>query len=203
MRIITLTVLLSLISLMFSAPTSGDSLFDEEGCDLFTIDNASELGDLVTIVIQESTQATNRATTETDKQLNTDGELTVEGFLQWVADFPPVISPIEDLTLTPSETFSGEGSVSTSGAFKTLVTATVVEELPNGNLVIEGVRDIQISEDTATLTIRGVIDPDDVTIDNTILSSQIADMEIDYEGTGIIAERQHDGILSRIFNFFF
>jgi len=201
-RILILTTAV-MLGLILTIPVGADSLFDEDGCDLFTITTASELGDLVTIVISESTQASSRATTETEKSLNTDGELTVEGFLQWIADLPEAISPIEDLTFTPSEEFEGEGRVSATGAFTTQVTATVVDVLPNGNLVIEGTRDITIAEDTANLTIRGVIDPNDITSENTVLSSKVAEMEILYEGTGIIADRQHDGILSRIFNFFF
>jgi len=191
------------IWLLAAVPAASTSLFDEDGCDLFTMNTASEIGDLVTIVIAEATQASSRATTETDKSLNTDGELTVQGFLQWVADLPETISPIEDITFTPSEKFAGEGRVTTSGAFTTRITATVVDILPNGNLVIEGVRDITIAKDTANLTIRGVIQPRDISSDNTVFSTQIADLEVLYEGCGIIADRQHDGILSRIFNFFF
>ncbi len=191
------------LGLLVPLPSSATSLFDEDGCDLITCDRAAQIGDLVTILISETTSATNRASTETDKSLNTDGQISVKGFLQWIADLPETIAPIEDLTFTPKETFQGDGRVSTAGTFTTQVTATVVDILPNGNLVIEGLRSITIAKDSAELTIRGVIRPDDVTIDNTILSSQIADMEVLYQGEGIIADRQHDGILSRIFNFFF
>jgi len=184
-------------------PILATSLFDEEGCDLITTDRAGEIGDLVTIVIAESTSASNRASTETAKKLNTDGELTVKGFLQWITSLPAEISPLEDINFTPSEDFEGEGKVSTTGAFQTRLTAMVKEVLPNGNLIIEGERAITISKDSAILTIIGVIDPDDITNDNTVSSTQIAELEILYEGEGIIADRQHDGILSRIFNFFF
>ena len=113
------------------------------------------------------------------------------------------VQPIEDITFTPSEDFEGEGRVQTQGTFSTRITATVIEILPNGNLVLEGTRDIAIAEATAMLTIRGVCDPNDISFENTIMSSHLADMEILYEGEGIVADRQHDGILSRIFNFFF
>jgi flagellar L-ring protein FlgH len=192
-----------LLGIMMPGPAGSTSLFDEDGCDLFTCDIASDIGDLVTIVISESTQATSRSSTQTDKSLNTDGELSVEGFLQWITDLPPTISPIEDLTFTPQEQFSGDGRVTTSGAFTTRVTATVIDRLPNGNLVIRGVREITIAEDTATLSIEGVIQPQDLTSDSTIFSYQISELSLDYQGTGIIADRQHDGILSRLFNFFF
>ncbi len=202
MRRIILSILL-LTGLLIAIPAGATSLFDEDGCDLFTADRAAELGDLVTIIISESVSASNRATTETDKKLNTDGQLSVSGFLQWVAGLPDTIAPVEDITFTPSESFEGEGRVSTSGTFTTRLTATVVDILPNGNMIVEGVREITIAEDTAELTIRGVIDPSDITGDNTITSNLMAEMEILYEGEGIIADRQHDGILSRIFNFFF
>ena len=155
------------------------------------------------MIISETTTANNRANTQTAKKLNTDGELSVTGFLQWIAGFPEKIQPIEDITFTPSENFSGEGRVTTQGTFTTRITAVVVDILPNGNLVIEGTRDITIAKDTANLTIRGVCDPKSISTDNTIFSSKLSEMEIIYHGTGVIAERQRDGILSRIFNFFF
>lgn len=194
---------LLLIGILFPIPVQGDSLFDVDGCDLFTAVIANEIGDLVTIIISESTQASNRASTETEKSLNTDGEISVKGFLQWVTNLPETISPVEDINFTPSEEFQGEGRVSTQGTFSTRLTATVVDILPNGNLVIEGTREISIAEDSATLGLKGVIQPTDLTADNTVQSNQIAEMEITYESEGIIADRQHDGILSRIFNFFF
>ena len=202
MRHLILSILL-ITGLLTAIPAGATSLFDEDGCDLFTSDRAAELGDLVTVVISESIAASNRASTETDKKLNTDGQLSVSGFLEWVAGLPDVISPVEDITFTPSESFEGEGRVNTAGTFTTRVTAIVVDILPNGNMIIEGTREITISEDTAELTIRGIIDPSDITADNTVTSNEIAEMEILYEGDGIIADRQHDGILSRIFNFFF
>lgn len=198
-----LLILIFIIGALIPSQVQATSLFDEDGCDLFTADIAADIGDLVTIIISESTSASNRASTETDKSLNTDGELSVDGFLQWIAGFPDTIAPIEDLTFTPSEEFSGEGRVSTTGSFTTRLTATVVDILPNGNLVIEGVRAIEIGEDSATLMLIGVIQESDLTIDNTVMSNQIAELEITYESEGIIADRQHDGILSRIFNFFF
>lgn len=194
---------LLLFGILFPIPVQGDSLFDVDGCDLFTAVIANEIGDLVTIIISESTQASNRASTETEKSLNTDGEISVKGFLQWVTNLPETISPVEDINFTPSEEFQGEGRVSTQGTFSTRLTATVVDILPNGNLVIEGTREISIAEDSATLGLKGVIQPTDLTADNTVQSNQIAEMEITYESEGIIADRQHDGILSRIFNFFF
>lgn len=203
MRKILLTTIILIVGLALPALAHATSLFDEDGCDLFTADRAAEIGDLVTIIISESTSASNRAATETQKSLNTDGELSVDGFLQWIAGFPDTIAPIEDLTFTPSENFGGEGRVTSQGTFTTRFTATVIDILPNGNLVIEGVRSIDISEDSATLTLKGVVQESDITVDNTVLSNQVAELEIIYESEGIIADRQHDGILSRIFNFFF
>ena len=192
-----------IVAFIFSSQVKATSLFDPNHCHLFTADRASKIGDLVTILISESTKASNTASTDTEKQLNTDGQISVSGFLEWVAGLPPVIQPIKDLTFTPSEEFSGKGKVSTTGTFASRITATVVDILPNGNLVIEGVREITIAKDTATLKIRGVIRPQDISVDNTIQSNLIAEMTISYTGDGIVAERQHDGILSRIFNFFF
>jgi flagellar L-ring protein FlgH len=202
MRFTFLTVAM-IAGLALAFPVYATSLFDPNGCDLFTADRASEIGDIVTIIITESTSATDSASTQTQKKLNTDGQISVSGFLEWIAGFPDVIQPIKDLTFTPTETFNGQGTVNANGTFTTRVSGTVSDILPNGNLVVEVNRDIKVEESTGTLGVRGVIRPQDITRDNTILSTQIADMEIIYQGEGIIAERQHDGILSRIFNFFF
>jgi flagellar L-ring protein precursor FlgH len=198
-----LLVLTVLIGFMVGSPIWATSLFTEDGCDLFTADRANEIGDLVTIVVSETTSATDRAATQTSKKLNTDGQISVSGFLEWIAGLPDVIQPIKDLTFTPTESFAGAGTVTASGTFTTRVTGTVVDILPNGNLVVEVSRDIKVAESTGTLGLRGVIRPQDITVDNTIASTLMADMEIIYQGEGIIADRQRDGILSRIFNFFF
>jgi flagellar L-ring protein FlgH len=202
MRNVILVIIL-MVGMAIPTSTGATSLFDKDGCNLFGADKAARIGDIVTIVISESTSANNKATTQTQKKLNTDGEISVQGFLEWIAGFPDTIQPIKNLNFTPNETFNGQGSVQSNGTFSTKIAATVTEVLPNGNLVIEGVRHITIGKDNQDLTIRGVVRPIDISVDNTIPSNMIADMDILYMGKGIIAERQHDGILSKVFNFFF
>ena len=69
--------------------------------------------------------------------------------------------------------------------------------LPNGNLVVEGRRRVQVNYETQIMIIRGIVRPRDVDADNTVLSTQIADAEIIYAGEGVISEKQKPGWLSR------
>jgi len=78
------------------------------------------------------------------------------------------------------------------------VAARVVKVLDNGNLLIEGRRSLVVNTETQNITISGVVRPQDVTAANTVLSSQIADAEVQMEGDGLLAEAQRPGILYRI-----
>ena len=77
------------------------------------------------------------------------------------------------------------------------IAARVVKVLDNGNMVVEGRRSVVVNNETQVITLSGVIRPEDVTSNNTILSSQVADAEIQMEGRGVLAEAQSPGILFR------
>ncbi|NLA58040.1 MAG: flagellar basal body L-ring protein FlgH [Firmicutes bacterium] len=79
----------------------------------------------------------------------------------------------------------------------------MVEVLPNGNLVIEGTQSLIVNNETQEITVRGVIRPQDIEPDNTILSTYIADATISYQGSGILGAQDKPGILTRILNWIF
>ena len=75
----------------------------------------------------------------------------------------------------------------------------IVEVKPNGNMVLEGERNVLANHETQILKVRGMIRPDDVGPDNSVQSTYLADAKIEYTGKGALGERQKPGILSRIF----
>ena len=75
--------------------------------------------------------------------------------------------------------------------------------LPNGNLVIEGTRFVQVNKETQKLIITGVIRQDDINADNTIFSESIANADIRYDGKGTVGDRQRKGILSQLLDWLF
>jgi flagellar L-ring protein precursor FlgH len=95
--------------------------------------------------------------------------------------------------------FEGKGATSSDNAFTGTITVTVVEVLPNGNLVVSGEKQIGINRNSETVRLSGVVNPNNIVSGNTVSSTQIADARLDYRGKGYIDEAQTMGFLARFF----
>lgn len=166
--------------------TGGDSLFSDR--------KARRVGDLVTIIIVERAQATQTAATQSGK----DGSLQVGPFS--LADLLPVVPAIGG---SASDSVSSSGSTTRGGSVNARMTAKVVEVLPNGNLAIEGRQTIVINGEEQVIVVSGIVRPQDIAPDNTVLSTFVADATIVYSGTGPIGDKQEPGLLTRLFNWLF
>lgn len=204
---ITLMIAISILLILplnIITTVHAESLFDARGVTLFKDTRARMVGDILTIIVIESTTATSRGKSKFSKNVKMDGGVKIEGFLDYLApNFFEPIWPLKDLDINPDESFDGSGETSSNNNFSTRMTATIIEVLPNGNLVIEGTRSVKVNEEDQELVVRGVVRPMDITPLNTIISTQIADAEIFYMGKGPIAKRQKPGLLSKIFNWIF
>ena len=146
---------------------------------------SSEVGDLLTIVVVESTQASRTASTQTKKQgsvgfrMDSSGAITSNG-------------------AALSADHMGDGTTKSSGALRTTVTAMITEVLPNGYLKVEGTRQLTINNEKEILMVSGVCRRVDISANNTIRSNQLANATIEYTGEGWIAKQQKPNILLRI-----
>lgn len=206
----TKTIAIIIISILLILPLTtitavqAESLFDARGVSLFKDLRARMVGDILTIIVIESTTASSKGNSKFAKKVDMDGGVKVEGFLDYLAPkfFEP-IWPLKDLEINPDESFDGSGETSSKNSFSTQMTATIIEVLPNGNFIIEGTRNVRINEENQEMVVTGVVRPLDITPSNSILSTQIADAEIFYKGKGPVASRQKPGFLSKIFNWIF
>jgi flagellar L-ring protein precursor FlgH len=148
---------------------------------------AGRLNDLVTIQISESTNAISQANTSTSKA----------GTNSYAV--PLVMTNTE--TSASNSAFKGSGTTGRSAIFTTTVTARVVKVLNNGNLILEGTRDIQINNETQRLYVAGLVDPRMLNAGNTIRSSQVSDLHIGYGGLGVVDETLKPGVISRLLNY--
>lgn len=162
---------------------------------LFTTHRASKIGDVVLVNIYESSIASQSSNTSMGKQTQIGGEVT-SFFGQSGVTLPT-------WGWTHGGNYSGSGSTEQQGTIIATITASVVEILPNNNLCIRGQRVIQINQEEQMIFIEGIIAAHDISEDNTILSTQIAEAQIRYEAKGALKENQRPGILSRILNFIF
>ncbi|MDD5434003.1 MAG: flagellar basal body L-ring protein FlgH, partial [Nitrospira sp.] len=95
----------------------------------------------------------------------------------------------------------GSGTTSRSSQLTAVMTAKVLDVLPNGNLVIDGKHEVSVNNETQIISISGIIRPEDIGPGNTILSTYIADAKITYSGSGVISDKQRVGWLVRVMDF--
>jgi flagellar L-ring protein precursor FlgH len=151
-------------------------------------------GDILTIQLNESLAASQTADSSTAKTNALGATIPkVSGLLG-------MSLPGLSTSINTSNAFNGQGSTTSSNAFTGTIAVTVIEVLANGNLVVAGEKQIGISQNSGVLRLSGVVDPVMVQPGNTIISTQVADVRLDYKGGGGIEEAQIQGWLSRMFN---
>ncbi|NLJ75123.1 MAG: flagellar basal body L-ring protein FlgH [Firmicutes bacterium] len=169
------------------------SLFPLDGQSMFVDQKARDIGDLVTVIIVEQAQARQSANTATGK----DSEVAVGPGMGVLADLIPLFK------IGGNDSFSAEGSTTRGGSLTAKVTTRVVEVLPNNTMRIEGRQRIVINGEEQEIIISGTVRGKDVSPDNTVLSPLVADAEISFVGTGIVADKNNPGVITRIFNWLF
>jgi flagellar L-ring protein precursor FlgH len=192
---------------------SNGSLFTTRSMfnDFFIDTKARKVGDIVTVKIQESSQATNSADTKTGRASSLEAGIdTLFGLENWyenkVLDEIPNRLPRPNPFGNPSvkgnmsSDFDGSGSTSRSGDLDAFITCRVTEQLRNGNLKIVGSREILVNHETQMIILSGTIRPRDINDDNVILSTFVSNAKIAYSGSGIIDDRQRPGWLANLLN---
>jgi len=187
---------------------SGDGSIYQSARDvrLFEDVKARRVGDIITVVLQESTSASKSATTTTDKTQQTSiASPTVLGAIPTFN--APGILPLDSnrnntlaAELESSNAFEGAADASQSNSLSGNITVTIADVLPNGNLVIRGEKWLTLNKGEEFIQISGIVRPQDVSTLNTVLSTQIADARITYSGKGFLADANEMGWLARFFN---
>lgn len=181
---------------------SDASLFRESNYYGFFQDlRAHKVGDLVTINIVETSKASKKADTKTSRTSSIDAGINnLMGYETKMKSWgvPKSFNNSTMFKASMGNKFDGYGSTTRDESMTASITARVVRVLPNGNLCIEGVRKIRVNNETQSITLSGIIRPSDISPDNTILSSYIADARINYTGSGPVSDKQRPGWLTRI-----
>lgn len=180
--------------LLWTGTTYGQ-VMQNPGNSLFSDYKASKVGDAVTVIIMEQTSATKDASTNTSRQstIGANGSAT----------YGTVSSPSGGLSIGTDNEFKGAGSTSETGSVQTTISARVIKVDKYGNLEIQGSRLISINGQDQLLKLSGIIRPSDIQPDNSVLSSQIADAKIIFEGSGSVNSSQSPGWLTKLFHWLF
>ena len=171
---------------------------------LFEDRKARGLNDLVTIKIVESSAASKKAETASSRESSVD--LGIDSFFGNSLNYnlaniigqgsSGLLNP--QVKATAKNDFAGAGNTTREGSLVATITARVVDVLPNGNFIIESRKDITVNREKQVLLLRGVIRPDDIAGDNTILSSYVANAEMIYTGDGVVNDKQGQGWLVQL-----
>jgi len=189
------------------------SLYSDSGLlgDLYTSFKARRKGDILTVRIVESSSAANEASTQTGRKSDySAGVDQLMGIETWwvneilpdVNDRYPKINPFGPTSVSAGmeSGFDGSGATSRSGVLTALLTVTVMEVLPNGNLYIQGSKEVGVNYDKHIITLSGIVRPKDLTPENVVLSTAIAEARITYDGDGVIQTNQRPGWLADFLN---
>lgn len=177
-------------------PVPNGSLFRGQSVNgLYSDIKARNLGDIITVQLQEQTSASKTANTDTSRNTNIDlptptlfgRDVSVRG------------NPLSAQVNGGSE-FSGAASADQSNQLQGEITVAVIRVLPNGNLIVRGEKWLTLNNGQEYVRMTGIIRPQDVRSDNTIQSNRVANARIEYSGTGSLANAQREGWLTRFFN---
>ena len=177
------------------APSAGAIYREGPGLRLYTDRKARDVGDIVTITLSERTQASTRANTAITKESTNAMSGTLLGGPVTVGG-----RDVLDNSLSNSRDFQGDGNSTQSNQITGTLTAQVVQRLPNGNLVIQGSKELTLNQGNELIQVQGIIRTADIGPDNTVASTRVADARIVYGGRGPIARSNAMGWLDRFFN---
>lgn len=160
---------------------------------LFEDRRARHVGDTITINLVERNNAQKSANASTSRSSSMSGGITSLSRV-----------PLAGLAGLNAEagiesSFKGSGAAAANNAFNGTITVTVIEVLPNGNLLVSGEKQMAINQGSEFIRFSGVINPNTVTTSNTVQSTQVADARIEYRGSGALDETQRIGWLQRFF----
>ncbi|MBP7233337.1 MAG: flagellar basal body L-ring protein FlgH [Syntrophaceae bacterium] len=166
---------------------------------MFTDRKARYLNDIVTIIVSEAASGLNKASTATSRDSSTSASIDAFfGLENSVMGSNANMGGKIALGGKSANELSGQGNTARNNTLVARITARVIRVLDNGNLMIEGRRQVTINAEDQYLIIGGVIRPQDITADNTIASQYISDARIVYTGEGVINDKMRPGWMTRV-----
>ena len=181
------------LPLVTQAPSNGAILQTAAFRPLFEDRSARLVGDTLTIVINEKTQAGKKGSSSGSKTGVIDSSIST------VVGLPLKMFQGLGVTADSSNQYDDDSAVNSSNTFNGSVTVTVVEVLPNGNLVVAGEKQIALDKGTEYIRLSGVVQPDSIRAGNTVSSTKVADARIEYRTTANFDKAEMMSWMARFF----
>jgi flagellar L-ring protein precursor FlgH len=144
---------------------------------------AAHAGDIVTIYVVERASAVSKGATKSSRQSGASASVDALGGLT------RAVGPLANLLSSQSQSqLNGEAETSRETMLTTTLAARVTQVLPNGNLLLEGAKDIQVNSEKQVVTVRGVVRPNDLSAQNVVRSDRVAYLEVHINGKGVVGD---------------
>jgi len=182
-------------------PAQG-SIYSEAQAGYLEDTRALRIGDVVQIVINEQADASGNAKTDLSRSSKRQDQLdSLLGLVPAIQKAYPNIDPKTLIQLASQSDFSGEGQTQRQGKLSGSIAVRVKQELPNGDLYVEGTKVVMINNEEYHLYISGVIRTADIENDNSVSSKLVADARVEFTGRGDVADQVDRGWLTKILDF--
>ncbi len=181
-----------------AVPATADNMW---AAGLFSDLRARRVNDLVTVRVVENITASGSADSALDKKSNAAASVTK--LFGAETKFPGWLDPTSLAALGTNTGFTGSGATNRAGSLSAVITARVVEVLPNNDLVLEGIREVDINGDRQFIVLTGIVRAADVGPGNVVPSTAVGQMQIRYFGKGLIKDNLKPGWLVRALNMVF
>ncbi|MBX3747511.1 MAG: flagellar basal body L-ring protein FlgH [Verrucomicrobiae bacterium] len=173
---------------------------DDTSQSMFADKRARAIGDIVTILVQESTSASKENGTKTSRSSGIDAAINTFLYSPAASGMLTHNGKLPAVNMAAKTSFDGGGQVQNAERMTARIAVRVVDVLPNNNLVIEGRRQTKISGETTEAILRGVVRVEDVTANNTVFSYNVADATIQYLSKGPVSDAQRKGWFTKVWD---
>ncbi|MCC3145179.1 flagellar basal body L-ring protein FlgH [Halanaerobium sp. Z-7514] len=181
-------IMILIIVFLAGSSVSAVSLWSEEASGLYQDYPNYNVGDIITVVIEENANAVQSANSDASQDSNYSSSSS--GLLDFI--------PFFDFSYSDSQ--SADGATQRSGTLEADITTRITELQENGNLKIVGTKTVKINGEIQEIKLEGVIRANDINFNNEVSSKRVAEANIEYQGEGTVGDKQRQGLLSRFFN---
>lgn len=190
------------IFLLLTIAAAAQSLWPVGGAgerSMFADRKASRTGDILTVIVAEAANATNSQSKSSERESAIEDAVQRFLFSAATSGLGTHNGELPATSIKGSGTQSGGGQVNNSQSLTARSAVLITDVLPNGNLVIEGVRVVTFSGETQYVVLHGIVRSDDITPNNTVLSSNVADARVEFVSEGNLTDAQRRGWLSKVY----
>jgi flagellar L-ring protein precursor FlgH len=181
------------------APPEGTIYSASKSKNIYQDTRARDIGDIVMVKIVETSSGSTDAETTTSRDATLQGGVSsLFGYEKLFSGTNGHIPSLASMNANLAKSFTGTGETTRDSTVTATLSARVIDITMDGNLAIRGYREVRVNNETQHIILSGIIRPEDISKDNSVLSSYIADARIEYNGSGVVSDKQQPGWLANL-----